>query len=543
MSKTFTSYLESIGEIGFVNQSNESLAYVDGLPGLVPNELVMFETGQVGLAKYLMEDSSEILVFAREPVNVSTKVVRTNQQLEIPVGQELLGTLIDPFCHPLDGLRKIENVKETRRIYSAIPGIAQRQKIDQQFETGVSLVDMLVPLGKGQRELIIGDRKTGKTNFLLQTIQNQAKKGVVCIYAAVGKKKHDVKIAEDYFRANKVMQNVIIMAAFVDSPASNIFISPYSAMTLAEYFRDNGQDTLLVIDDLNTHAKFYREISLLGKRFPGKNAYPADIFYVHASLLERAGNFKHADGKSVSITCLPVAETVQGDITGFVQTNIMSMTDGHIYFDTDLFTKGRRPAINHSISVTRVGRQTQTNLQRTVSRELTSFLTLLDKIENFAHFGAETSSTIKNTLNTGQEIIAFFDQTSEIILDENLQIFLFSLLWFGVWRGKTVEQMKADMAKIMTHYQGSEPYRKQIEDLIKPSESLNGLLTELGKSYAELLREASVQAPLPQTNQTAGSVVQPGQTPPQSPVNETGKEPEKASHNISKDKNEGHKAP
>lgn len=545
MSNTFQSYLNQIGEIGFVDEANESLAYVDGLPGLTPNELVVFETGQIGLAKYLFEDRSEILVFAKEPIDISTRVVRTNTQLEIPVGEGYLGKLIDPFGEPLDKLSSFKEPQEKRRIYSSIPGISSRQKIEQSFETGVSLVDMLIPLGKGQRELIIGDRKTGKTNFLLQTIQNQAKKGMICIYAAIGKKKHDVKIAEDYFRENKVMDNVIIMAAFVDSPASTIFISPFSAMTTAEYFRDIGRDVLLVLDDLNTHAKFYREISLLGRRFPGKNAYPADIFYTHASLLERAGNFRleksdnrhETSGQSpkakgqplaatdqqlkdnVSITCLPVAETVQGDITGFIQTNIMSMTDGHIYFDTDLFGKGRRPAINHSISVTRVGRQTQTKLRRSLNRELTSFLTLLERIENFAHFGAETSSTIKNTLATGDKIIAFFDQTSEIILDENLQTFLFTLLWFGVWRGKSIEQMKADMAKIMTHYSSTKAYQEEIAKLIAASESLNELLTRLGPVYQNLLKSAGITvAPTPapasqtQINQAATAVVQQPQT-------------------------------
>lgn len=536
MSNTFQSYLDQIGEIGFVNEANESLAYVDGLPGLTPNELVLFETGELGLAKYLFQDRSEIMVFAKEPIDVTTRVVRTNRQLEIPVGESYLGKLIDPFGQPLDKVSSFKKPQELRKIYSPIPGIGKRRKIDQSFETGVSLVDILIPLGKGQRELIIGDRKTGKTNFLLQTIQNQAKNGLVCIYAAVGKKKHDVKLAEDYFRKYKVMENVIIMAAFVDSPASTIFISPFSAMTLAEYFRDQGKDVLLVLDDLNTHAKFYREISLLAKRFPGKNAYPADIFYTHANLLERAGNFANpanasqkdtnqnapeaktppssADQNqvqtknSVSITCLPVAETVQGDITGFIQTNIMSMTDGHIYFDTDLFGKGRRPAINHSISVTRVGRQTQTKLRRTISRELTSFLTLLERIENFAHFGAETSSTIKNTLATGEEIIAFFDQTSEIILDENLQTFLFTLLWFGAWRGKSIEQMKADMAKIMNHYQTTPAYKEEVSSLVSGTESLNELLTKLGPVHQKLLSQAGIAVAAPSTPQPPQPVQQ-----------------------------------
>lgn len=508
--KIFDQYLEKVGEIGYVDESTESLAYVRGLPGLVPHELVLFETGEMGQVTYLMEDRAEILVFAKRPVNIGIRVVRTQSQLEMPVGDQYLGMHIDPFGNPLSTSSTFTRPTTTKPMFNTSPGIAARKKIEEVFETGVSLVDMLVPLGKGQRELIIGDRKTGKTNFLLQTVRNQAKKGVVCIYAAIGKKKHDVKLAESYFDKNKVRQNIIILSAFVESPASTIYISPYAAMALAEYFRDQGRDVLLVLDDLNTHAKFYREISLLGKRFPGRNAYPPDIFYTHARLLERAGNFIHEknlpDGSkgSSSITCLPVAETVQGDITGYIQTNIMSMTDGHIYFDSDLFEKGRRPAINPFISVTRVGRQTQSDLRRTINRELTSFLTLLERIENFAHFGAETSSTIKNTLSTGESVVAFFDQTAENILSESLQTFLFTLIWFGTWRGKPTEAMKADMAKIMTTYEASESYRNDIEKMITNSTSLNGFLTLIGKEQQRLLSQAGVTIQ-PVTTQTPSS--------------------------------------
>jgi F-type H+-transporting ATPase subunit alpha len=351
---------------------------------------------------------------------------------------------------------------------------------------------MLIPLGKGQRELVIGDRKTGKTNFLLQTMYTQAKKGVVCIYAAIGKKKQDVKIAEEYFAKKGVTSQIIIMASLAEDPISAIFITPYAAITLAEYFRDSGRDVLIVLDDLNTHAKFYREISLLGKRFPGRNAYPPDIFYTHAKLLERAGNFVQKNG-STAITCIPVVETVQGDITGYIQTNLMSMTDGHIYFDVDLFAKGRRPAINPFLSVTRVGRQTQTNLRRTISRELISFMTLREKIENFAHFGAETNATVKNTLITGDQITAFFDQTSEVIMEIDLQTFLFSLIWFGAWKSKTFDQLKQDMTNIMIAYQTKPEFRKQITAIIEKQESLNSLLTVIGQQGMSIVQQAGIK--------------------------------------------------
>ncbi|MDP3941438.1 MAG: F0F1 ATP synthase subunit alpha [bacterium] len=489
---TFANLLEKTKEIGFTTRSLESMAYVSGLPGLKPGELVQFETGEVGQAAYIEEDDAEILVFAKLPIKIGTRVTRTTEVTTLPVGAEYLGQLIDPFGNLLDKLRPFKLPEEKRPIDVEPAGIAMRRKITKSLETGVSLVDMLIPLGQGQRELVIGDRKTGKTNFLLQTIYTQARKGVICIYAAIGKKKFDVKQAEEYFRKKEIMDQVVIMAALADDPLSTIYISPFAAMTLAEYFKDRGNDVLIVMDDLNTHAKFYREISLLGKRFPGRNAYPADIFYTHAKLLERAGNFGQKNGVT-AITCLPVVETVQGDITGYIQTNLMSMTDGHIYFDVDLFAKGRRPAVNPFLSVTRVGRQTQNNLRRTINRELTSFLTLRERIENFAHFGAETSTTVKNTLLTGDQITAFFDQTSEVVLEINLQIFLFALIWFGIWRTKTPDQLKQDLTNIIIAFETKTEFQKAVAKTVEKQESLNTLLTEIGKSGTKILRDAGIK--------------------------------------------------
>jgi F-type H+-transporting ATPase subunit alpha len=488
----FQHFLDQTGEIGFVIQSNGSLSYLNGLPGLRPGEVVFFETGETGQVFYLEEDKAEVFTFAKLPIPVGTRATRTQNVVTIPVGSAYLGELIDPFGNLLDKFRPFKKPTETRPIDSEPLGINERQKITRTLATGVSLVDMLIPLGMGQRELIIGDRKTGKTNFLLQTIYTQARLGVICIYAAVGKKKYDVKIAEEYFRKKHIMEQVVIMASLAEDPISTIFITPYAAMTLAEYFRDRGNDVLLVIDDLNTHAKFYREIALLGKRFPGRNAYPADIFYVHAKLLERAGNFLAKNGET-SITCLPVVETVQGDITGYIQTNLMSMTDGHIYFDIDLFAKGRRPAINAFLSVTRVGRQTQTPLRRSINRELTSFLTLRERIENFAHFGAETSTTIRNTLQTGDQINAFFDQTSEIVLEIDLQIFLFGLIWYGIWRDKPIEKLKQDMNSIVVSYETKPEFKKSVKEIIKDQPSLNSFLQSLQKNAVKLLQEAGIK--------------------------------------------------
>ena len=501
---TFNDYLKEIGEIGFVEEALPSLAYTSGIPHAHPNEIILFETGEFGQVLSLAEEKVEILVFAKYPIRVGTRVVRTNKILEIPVGADLIGEIIDPFCNPVEKFKEHKKPQELRAVDIAAPGITERLKIDQSFETGVTIVDMLVPLGRGQRELILGDRKTGKTNFLLQTLLHQARLGTLCIYAAIGKKKSDVKKVEEYFLKYKVMEKMIIMVAGAEDPTSLIYITPYTAMSLAEYFKDQGHNVLLVLDDLTTHAKFYREISLLGKKFPGRNAYPADIFYTHAKLLERAGNFKipvRKQGEAspqageASITCLPVVETIQGDITGYIQTNIMSMTDGHIYFDTDLFTKGRRPAVNPFLSVTRVGRQTQSDLERTITRELISFLTLREKIENFAHFGAEVNASIKEVLLTGEKVIAFFDQNSQQVISGNIQTFVFTMVWFGIWRNATIPEMNTQTAVLFKAYETNENFRKLVEDYVAKSDSLNTLLGNVRDNLLLIVNMVGLKLP------------------------------------------------
>jgi F-type H+-transporting ATPase subunit alpha len=392
--------------------------------------------------------------------------------------------------------------------------ISARKRISRTFDTGISLVDIMITLGKGQRELVIGDRKTGKTNFLFQTLVTQARQGAICIYAAIGKKRLDIKEAEEYFRKQNILDRTIILAATSDDPASVIYIAPYAAMTLAEYFRDQGQDVVLVLDDLYTHAKFYREISLLGRRFPARNSYPADIFYTHARLLERAGNFIMSDGSERAITCLPVAETIQGDVSGYIQTNLMSMTDGHIYFDIDSFTQGRRPAVNPFLSVSRVGRQTQTKLKRSISREVLSFLTLHARMERFSHFGAEVTPTIRDTLSTGDRILHYFDQEPNTILDSELQLFLFTILWFGYWNSKNYEQMKSDISVIIKLYGDNEQFRQQVSTLVNGAQTLNDFMKLIAKNVIPFLNQlfppppAPVQPPAAPQNETKSKTKQ-----------------------------------
>jgi F-type H+-transporting ATPase subunit alpha len=478
--KLFQDYLDEYKEIGIVYKVQHFIVHAYGLPLVKLNELVLFETGVYGQVLSLERDWVEILVFSKHIPRAGTRVVRTNQYLQVPVSTELLGQVIDSFGNSLHLTSPILNVFETRPIYSPPGGIGKRKRINRPFETGVSFVDLSVPLGKGQRELILGDRKTGKTSFLLQTILNQARQGTLCVYAAIGKKKQDIKRIEEFFKENNISDFTLIVASSSDDPASVIYLTPYSAMTIAEYFRDQKKDVLIVFDDLVGHAKFYREIALLGGRFPGRNSYPGDIFYTHARLLERAGNFL-IDTDEISITCLVVAETTQGDLSGYIQTNLMSMTDGHILFDSDLFTQGRKPALNPFLSVTRVGKQVQYPLHRDINRELNSFLVYYEKMRNFVHFSADLSKSSHEVLEMGDKIITFFIQPSKLILPSNLQVFLFGLIWYGHWRDKSLIEMKSDMHRIIRLYEAQKVVRDSVGQIIGSAQTLNELLRNFEK--------------------------------------------------------------
>lgn len=487
----FEQYLEKTREMGVIIEIIHSIAHVSGLPHALPQEIVLFETGEFGQILALTPSYAEVMIFSKEPPRVGTKVTRTDRMLEIPTGPELLSHTIDPFGAPLDPNKPFTRPQDVRAIDIQPSGFSTRKRISTPFYTGVSLVDLMIPLGRGQRELIIGDRKTGKTHFLMQTALYQAKQGTLVIYAGIGKKKLEIKKMEEFFQEAGISQNTIIVASSSHDPVGVIYLTPYTAMAIAEYYKDNGTNVLLILDDLSTHAKFYREISLLGKRFPGRNSYPGDIFYTHARLLERAGNFITSKGEN-SITCLPVVETTQGDLSGYIQTNLMSMTDGHIYFDIDLWVKGRRPGINTFLSVTRVGRQTQTDLNRSVSRELNSFLTLYDKMQNFVHFGAELTTSVKETLTQGDKILDFFTITSDKDIPEQLQLILFSLLWQGTWQKKPFMTMRDDITKMISQYQTDAPFREQVAGLVQKNTSFNGLLNDVRQQFPQYIANQPV---------------------------------------------------
>ena len=466
---SFNYYLEKTGEYGIVNQVSHPIVFVEGLPKVKTNEVILFESGQKGEVFTINRGKVEARIFSHEPVKVGTKVTRTDQLLSVPVGKELLGQVINPLGEPLDPTSTFVAPKETRNLDAKPGGISTRQKISKQMVTGVALIDQLIPLGIGQRELIIGDRKTGKTSLVLTTIKEQAKEGVIAIYAAVAKKKSDIKRLQEFFTQEKINDRVIIVAtSSYDSP-SMIYQTPYAAMAIAEYFREQGQNTLLVFDDLSTHAKFYRELSLLAKRFPGRDSYPGDIFYIHSKLLERGGNFKHEKVGEVAISCLPVVEIIEGDLTSYVSTNIMGITDGHIYFDSNMYYKGMRPAVNIPLSVTRVGRQTLNKLNREINKELTAFLSDYDKLLNLSHFGQELTSDVKQKLARGDLIYEFFKQPYQLTIPALVQIIIISLIMQDViTTKKTMEMARNKLSDAYTN-----PAAKELlEGLTKTSNYL-----------------------------------------------------------------------
>lgn len=472
--RDFAYYREQQGEIGFAEQVLHSIVDVSGLPRVHPGEMVMFENGQVGQALFLNEDHVEVLILTGSGVRVGDQVARTGHPITIHLTNQLLGKTIDPLG--FDFITKQEFQGEaTGTAIDQVPNtIAQRKPIDTPFETGISIVDLAVPLGKGQRELIIGDRKTGKTQFVRQVLLSQAKQGSICIYAAIGKLKVDIKSTIEFFEKEGVSGQTVLVLSASDDPAGMVFLTPYTAMTIAEYFRSQGKDVLIIMDELTQHAKAYREVSLLAKRFPGRNAYPGDIFYAHSRLLERAGCFT-----SGAITCLAIAEAPLGDITGYIQTNIMSMTDGHIFFDSDAFNRGRRPPINPFLSVTRVGLQTQTPLLRELTRELSSFLVHLERLRQFVHFGAELSEAVRQQLALGELIYAFFDQDYHVIRRLPLSVVIFSGLWSGYWKGKDIEVFKAEVKQLKEKFDQDATFSQTITQMVASAKSFQELVNQI----------------------------------------------------------------
>ena len=430
----FKKYLERTGEVGRISGVNQSIISVTGLPSVRTKEMIVTENGERGMVYEVQKEEAQVLMFDLKRAQGGKRVARSGEFFKVPVSKGLLGRVANPLCMPIDGEGPIRGDKERMEIEREAPGITERVEVNRPLETGVTAVDLMVPVGYGQREMVVGDAKTGKTTILLQAITNQVRKGVICVYVGIGKETSALKAVESYFRKKEVFDGVSMITTSSNDYPTMHYLAPLSGMTVAEYFRDLGNDVLIVFDDLSNHSKAYRELSLLLKNPPGREAYPGDIFHLHAGIIERAGNIKGPDGGEVSITALPVAETLENDISGFIQTNLLSMTDGHIFFDINKLKKGQNPAINMSLSVSRAGNQTREDLDKEVAGKIRERLVQYRKVLEVTQFGAELSEKNRKILDFGEKIEVVFEQDTDQIISRTEQLFLFGLLFSGFWK-------------------------------------------------------------------------------------------------------------
>ena len=398
-----------VAEVGSVISVGDGIARVHGVERAMSGEMLEFTHGVFGIALNLEEDSVGVVLLGESrQIKEGDVVKRTGRIISVPVGEELLGRVVNALGQPIDGKGPIATTQYLP-IERIAPGVTDRQPVKEPLQTGLKAVDGMVPIGRGQRELIIGDRQTGKTAVALDAIINQKGKGVVCIYNAIGQKQSTVAQVVRTLEEYDAMSYTVVVAATASDPASMLYISPYSACAIGEYFRDSGRHALLVYDDLSKHASAYREISLLLRRPPGREAYPGDVFYLHSRLLERAAKLKAELGGG-SLTALPIIETQAGDLSAYIPTNVISITDGQIFLETDLFHQGIRPAINVGNSVSRVGGSAQIKAMRSVAGTLRLDLAQYRELAAFAQFGSDLDKATQAQLNRGRRLVEILKQ-------------------------------------------------------------------------------------------------------------------------------------
>lgn len=395
--------------IGHVLQVGDGVAQVSGLSQAMAGELLEFPGGVTGMALNLEEDSVGAVVLGDYlQIEEGDEVRTTGRVAEVPVGPELLGRVVNAIGEPVDGKGPI-NSERTDVTEKVAPGVAQRQNVDRPVQTGLKAIDSMIPIGRGQRELIIGDRQIGKTAIALDTIINQRDGDLVCIYCAIGQKESSVAQVVGTLAEAGALEHTIVVTASASAPAAMQFMAPFAACTMGEYFRDNGQDALVIYDDLTKHAWAYRQMSLMLRRPPGREAYPGDVFYLHSRLLERAAQLHENEGGG-SLTALPIIETQENDVTTYIPTNVISITDGQIYLEADLFNSGVRPAINPGISVSRVGGDAQTRAMKSVAGGLRLDLSQYRDVAAFAQFASDLDQATRNQLERGQRVTDLLKQ-------------------------------------------------------------------------------------------------------------------------------------
>ena len=437
-------------ETGTVIMVGDGIARASGLEKCMAGELLQFDNGEYGMAQNLEENTVSIVLLGSDVgIKEGSTVKRTGKVVSVPVGDALIGRVVNALGQPIDGAGPIETT-EYRAIESRAPGIIDRQPVKEPLQTGIKAIDSMIPIGRGQRELIIGDRQTGKTTIATDTILNQKGKDVICIYVAIGQKRSTVAQIVNGLTLGGAMDYTIVVSATASELAPMQYIAPYAGCSMGEYFMNQGKDVLVVYDDLSKHAVAYRAISLLIRRPPGREAYPGDVFYLHSRLLERAAHLSKANGGG-SLTALPIIETQAGDVSAYIPTNVISITDGQIYLESELFNAGIMPAVNPGISVSRVGGDAQIKAMKKVAGSLKLLYSQYRELQSFAQFGSDLDADTKSRLALGERIVAVLKQKNGTPKEVAQQVCIIYAVTHGYLASVPVEQVAEFEKRLEEH--------------------------------------------------------------------------------------------
>ena len=476
-------------EIGYVIQVGDGIAKVHGLEKCKANELLTFENGSAGMALNLEENCVSVVMLGTDVgISEGSLVRRTGKVVSVPVGEGLIGRVVDALGQPIDGKGPIKPA-DSRPIERVAAGIIQRKSVSVPLETGIKAIDSMIPIGRGQRELIIGDRQTGKTVIATDTIINQKGKGVTCVYVAIGQKRSTVAQLVDTLEKNGAMDYTIVVSATASELAPLQYIAPYSGCTMAEYFMDKGQDALIIYDDLSKHAVAYRALSLLIRRPPGREAYPGDVFYLHSRLLERAARIAPEYGGG-SLTALPIIETQAGDVSAYIPTNVISITDGQIYLESELFHSGVRPAINPGISVSRVGGSAQIKAMKKVSGSLKLMYSQYRELQSFAQFGSDLDADTKARLAQGARIVEVLKQNRNAPIRTELQVCIVYAVVNDLLSDVPVERISEFEQALFEHLTVQQP---EIPENIRATQQLTKELETELRQAIEVCKERFIK--------------------------------------------------
>ena len=437
-------------ETGTILMVGDGIARASGLVNCMAGELLEFEDGSFSMAQNLEENSVSIVIFGSdENIGEGQTVKRTGKVVSVPVGEAMIGRVVNALGQPIDGAGPIDT-KEFRPVESKAPGICERRSVYQPLQTGIKAIDSMIPIGRGQRELIIGDRQTGKTTIATDTIINQKGKDVLCIYVAIGQKRSTVASLVENLTRNGAMDYTIVVAATASESSPLQYIAPYSGCAMGEYFMNQGKDVLIIYDDLSKHAVAYRALSLLIRRPPGREAYPGDVFYLHSRLLERAAKLDDEHGGG-SLTALPIIETQAGDVSAYIPTNVISITDGQIFLETELFHSGIMPAVNPGISVSRVGGDAQIKAMKKVAGTLKLIYSQYRELQSFAQFGSDLDADTKARLEQGARIVEVLKQSQNAPVPVEKQVAILYAVTKGILEKVNVEDVSEYEAGLYTY--------------------------------------------------------------------------------------------